>query len=453
MPDPSLDPASLTLYPLYERSLREMNMLDLDDLEVEALKMLQEHPNAAEIHGRRFQMIFVDEYQDTNRLQVEILKALTRAGTKSICAIGDPDQAIYGFRGALLENFFRFKKDFSGAEEIHLTRNYRSSQYILRGSAALLGKEKPLQCETAVGGPILVTECNTHREEAEMIVEQVERIMGGTSHFSFDSGRVASHEEDMSLSFSDISVLFRLNAQGDALEEALDRGGIPLVRSGNAPLVGRYPVDILWRFLQTLRYPENSYYQRIYAKCLSEHNVALPESMKTLETDNPSKILTYAEEMHGLEADSEEQVRAMERLRDLANQFRGDLGSFLDALSLERGIDHGRIAGDRLALMSIHAAKGLEWPVTFITGCEDQLLPCTLFGSRNLEEERRLLYVGMTRARTQLILSHVKNRVIHGRPLFMKPSPFLKTLPESIQSPLRRNRSGRKQFHKQLTLF
>jgi DNA helicase-2/ATP-dependent DNA helicase PcrA len=134
--------------------------------------------------------------------------------------------------------------------------------------------------------------------------------------------------------------------------------------------------------------------------------------------------------------------------------FEGDVGAFLDALSLERGIDHAALIGDRVALMSLHAAKGLEWPVVFITGCEDRLMPCALFGSKDDEEERRLFYVGMTRARSRLILSHVNRRNLNGRVLHMRPSQFLDTLPENLLSNL--DRGGwkpKRRPHQQLALF
>jgi superfamily I DNA/RNA helicase len=147
-------------------------------------------------------------------------------------------------------------------------------------------------------------------------------------------------------------------------------------------------------------------------------------------------------------------VEALRRLREIAERDKGDVASFLDALSLERGIDHVGLTGDRVALMSLHAAKGLEWPVVFITGCEEGLIPCSLFGERDESEEKRLLYVGMTRARLKLILSHATRRMINGRVRPMKPSPFLSLLPEELCAPLERAGWKRKaKAHKQLGLF
>lgn len=439
---PSEGPLDNQFFPIcqkYLRRLRELGMLDLEDLEVETLRLLRNHPDAHTEYCQGFKWIFVDEYQDTNRIQVELLKTLYGNAKGSICAIGDPDQAIYGFRGADVRNFHRFDEDFPVTEKITLTRNYRSTRFILNGSAALLGKANPLECETEGGGPISLAPCRTEPEEAEMIVEQVERAIGGTSFFSLDSGRVASHEGDSSLGFGDIGVLYRLNSQGDVLEKALDRAGIPLVRSGQTPLIAKYPVNILWRFFQTLRYRDNPYYKRQYNDLLSDCEVGKGQTMDSFDGDGSlPDLVDRAVEFHGFEVESDESIGALRRLRQLARGFDGNMDTFLDSLSLERGIDHAVLLGDRVALMTLHAAKGLEWPVVFIVGCEDRLMPCSLFGSYDEEEERRLFYVGMTRARSRLILSHVHRRVLNGRVLKMSASSFLDAIPQDLLRPLER---------------
>ncbi|MEE9612277.1 MAG: ATP-dependent helicase, partial [Desulfatiglandales bacterium] len=167
-------------------------------------------------------------------------------------------------------------------------------------------------------------------------------------------------------------------------------------------------------------------------------------------TDLIDQIVT----LHQFDCSSEEAEEALRRVKKIAENFDTDMGTFLDVLSLERGIDHVGLLGDRVALMSLHAAKGLEWPVVFITGCEDGLIPCSLFGDRDDSEEKRLLYVGMTRARLRLILSRAKRRMINGRLLQMEPSPFLSLIPEGLCKPLERAKWKRKgKTHKQLDLF
>jgi DNA helicase-2/ATP-dependent DNA helicase PcrA len=288
-----------------------------------------------------------------------------------------------------------------------------------------------------------------------MVVEQIERLMGGTSHFVIDSGRTGPGDGEPSLGFGDFAVLFRLNAQGSALEEAFKRAGIPYARSGETSLVARHPVNILWRFLQTRTCPENPYYAKAYAERLSASGLK-PETPReaTLLPGAPAEAIETAVRFHGIDCEEEGTKEALSGLRRFASAFGGDLRSFVDSLSLERGIDHTRLPGDRVALMSLHAAKGLEWPVVFITGCEDQLLPCTLFGDRDDEEERRLLYVGMTRARQRLILSWAKKRMLGGRSLQMGPSPFLSLIPDRVCHTLDRKRPRlRAKPGKQLSLF
>ncbi len=484
-----------SLFRSYQQRLKSLGMLDLDDLEVETLRLFKNHPEIPLSYSTRFRQIFVDEYQDTNPSQVEILKLLVyretnpaKATPDSLCkvylsAIGDPDQAIYGFRGADVCNFFRFFKDFPGARETVLSLNYRSTQKILDGAAALMQKKKPLKATTGKGSLISISTCRTDAEEAEMVMEQIEKLMGGTSYFALDSGRVASHEEGENLGFGELAVLFRLNSQGDAFEEAFSRAGIPYIRSGEKPLISQYPVDVLWRYLQTCRYPGNPYYLEAYHRLVSRldlppSTVAPPSSSRssnqpartsraredpppagfqaaTSESDGKHLLglIEGAVTSHGFRDLPEKIAEPLRRFMELARGAK-DLGSFLDALSLDRGIDHHNVFGDRVALMSIHAAKGLEWPVVFVTGCEEGLLPCTLFGDRDDEEEKRLFYVGMTRAKLRLCLSAALHRNIGGRPIGMKPSPFLSSIPRELFAPLDRvTFKRRKRTVEQLTLF
>jgi uncharacterized protein (TIGR00375 family) len=494
------------VFQAYQLKLKTLRMLDLHDLEVETLRLFQNHPEIAAELGNRFPKIFVDEYQDTNRAQVEILKSLVSPDLNppcavdrvedpeqsrrepcpvSICAIGDPDQAIYGFRGAEVENFHRFTDDFQGAKKVTLLVNYRSAQPILDAASALMQKKQKLKGVLGIGELVQISDCRTEGEEAEMIVEQIEKLIGGTSYFSLDSGRASSQDEHENLGFGDIAVLFRLNTQGDAFEEAFSRAGIPFVRSGEKPLIEGFPINVIWRFLQTVLHPENEYYREAYHQILKDSALTPHPSPGSGQNKLPSplpgedelhsssplagedrgegesgneptllELIDQAIAMHGFEELPEEEENRLRRLKDLAERVHGDLSSFLDALSLERGMDHAGLLGDRVAVMSLHAAKGLEWPVVFIAGCEDQLLPCTLFGDQNEAEEKRLLYVGMTRARSRLVLSHAARRTLNGRPLDMKPSPFTLLIPQNLRRPLERKPwKPKKKPPNQLQLF
>ena len=389
-------------------------MLDLDDLEVETLRLFNGHLDIRQKYALNFPHIFVDEYQDTNPVQVALLKELVYAGTNKmentgdspserppradICAIGDPNQAIYGFRGADIANFKGFADDFPSGTTVTLTRNYRSTQNILDLSAMLINEKRPLQGISGSGAPVQVAQCRTHLEEAEMIIEQIEKSIGGTTHFSLDSERVASHEDGENMGFGDMAVLFRLNSMGDALEEAFLRAGIPFVRSGEKPLIDQYPANIIWRLLQFINQPDNDYYRNCYLNLLTPEDDGESIISRIDRKKAPGDMIDQAALLHAFDLDSEEIKHVLRRVGKVAENFH-HLPSFLDALSLERGIDHRNLMGDRVSLMSLHAAKGLEWPVVFIIGCEDRLLPCTLFGDRDDEEERRLLYVGLTRAK------------------------------------------------------
>ena len=453
-PPAAEDAELLAPFEAYQRLLRDFGMLDLDDLEVETLRLFREHPETCRRLGERHPMIFVDEYQDTSPVQAALLKTMAEAGGCEVTAIGDPDQAVYGFRGADVENFYRFRDDFPGASQIRLLRNYRSARNILKGAAALLGCP-PLEGVNGRGGPLATAPCATHREEAEMVVEQIETLLGGTTHFSMDSGRVASGDASGEFGFGDIAVLFRLNAQGDALEEALSRAGIPFSRSGEKPLTASRRVQTLWRFLQAIRHPGNAFYREAYLNLLGEDRA---QGERILAAGMPpgriGDLVGRAAGVHGLAGDCMENPGPLKRLREAADGFDGNLESFVDMLSLDRGIDHTALEGDRVALMSFHASKGLEWPVVFLTGLEDGLVPLGIFGSGNEAEEKRLLYVALTRARVRVVLSLAARRNLQGRTLELPPSRFLRSLPAGLQTPLERTYRGPARGKgRQLSLF
>ena len=235
-----------------------------------------------------------------------------------------------------------------------------------------------------------------------MIVEQIEKLIGGTSYFSLDSGRVSSHENGENLGFGDIAVLYRLNVQGDAFEEAFSRAGIPFVRSGERPLISQYPVNILWRFLQTLCFPGHEYYLTAYRLCAEAHKVSSPlmgedqgerekALIRNLNERGISDLIDQALELHQIRDLPDESLRYLDRLKSISNNFRGDLPSFLDALSLDRGIDHSTLLGDRVAFMSFHAAKGLEWPVVLSRDARMGSFPAPFSGTETTKRRKTLL--------------------------------------------------------------
>ncbi len=449
------DEELLSIYEAYRNKLRAHQMLDLSDIEVEVYRLFRDFPDTAAKYSRQYQGIFVDEYQDTSPIQSAILKFVIKDDINSICAIGDPDQAIYKFRGADANNFSCFTKDFSGAEEIALSINYRSTENILRAASSVMKRERSLKGISGKGSPVLTTECATAAEEAEMVVEQTEKLLGGTSLFSLDSGRVASHEDGLELGFCDIAVLYRLNSQGDAFEEAFNRAGIPYIRSGESPLSSRFPANVILRFLQAMRYPGNTHFRNMHDALMQKYNLPAGLNFSAASEETGSEdLFDRILDAHGFDLSEKETKYVIDRLRSLADSHSENPAAFLDRLSLDRGIDHSALHGDRVNLMTVHAAKGLEWPVVFITGCEDGLFPLSIFGEYDEKEEKRLFYVGVTRAKQRLFLSRAKRRNINGRVIDMQQSPFLSMIPEDILAPVERSKwkPGRKK-QTQLHLF
>lgn len=334
----------------FNQKLWERALFDFDDLLLTSARLLREHGDvAAHIHSR-FPYIFVDEYQDINAIQQQFLKLLVGPDSV-ITAIGDPNQAIYGFRGSDVGYFASFSRDFPGATIRSLSDNYRSAQNLLSASGQVMaasGGGHPfvprLTAKIYAEGRLVIHEAPTDKAEAEYVVHQIEKLVGGTSMFSQDSGRVRKGEESQR-GFGEIAVLFRLNSQKALVMEALDRSGIP------------YHIQ----------------------------DVAGP--------DNPEDMLSQA------------------------FKFSSDDNK-----------------ADKVSLMTLHAAKGLEFPVVFIIGCEQNLLPLDMEGmTADGEEERRLFYVGMTRAKEGLYLVRARRRRLYGKTYETKPSEFLADIEEELK--------------------
>lgn len=446
----------MDVFQKYQITLRENNMLDLDDLEAETLRLFLNCPNVVEAYGKRFKWVFIDEYQDINSNQADIIRLLVNKGGSILFAIGDPDQSIYGFRGSQPSCFYSFERDFKPGRVIELKKNYRSTPSILKASSQVMEKERALDSMISQDSPILLCPCRSYREEAEMIVECIERLMGGSTYFAIDSGRAHPGDEMESIGFGDIGILFRINAQGDEIENALSRSGIPYVRAGSTPLFDIYPINIIWRFLQVLRYPENRFYKNEYIRLCKKHIKLEPaEAPVSMGNNKPtSELIEYAIRTHDLRFENELSMHALSKIKEIAIRNGNDLEGFLNTLSLERGMDSSFLMGDRVSLMSIHSSKGLEWSVVFLTGCEDGLIPCTLFGNKDIDEEKRLLYVGMTRAKERLIISYAGTRLLFNRKMSMRPSPFLSKMGKETLKILERNRwKPKKDPNKQLSLF
>jgi ATP-dependent DNA helicase UvrD/PcrA len=397
-PDLDAEPSEVAA-PLarYEAVMRKLDLVDLDDLLALPVMLLAGDTALAARYRERFGFVAVDEYQDVDELQYRLLRLLTGAGG-NLCVIGDPDQAIYGFRGADVGFFLRFTQDFPGAATVRLSRNYRSSPAIVAGalqaiapSTLVAGRE--LAAVAGQGWPARITvhQAASDLAEAEFVVQTIDRLLGGASFLSLDSGR-ADGDAEHGLSFADLAILYRTDAQSGPLAEALSRAGMPFQKRSHDRLLDRPAVRAIVRALRDQPPPPGD------------------------------RSLTTRLAVGG--ADPE----AVELLGPLAQRCGDDLERFLAELALGDEVDTWDPRADRVSLLTLHAAKGLEFPVVFLVGCEDGLLPLRWGGQLSAEaaaEERRLLFVGMTRARSHLVLSHARRRAWRGSVREATPSPFL----------------------------
>ena len=426
------DEGSGKAFEAYERAMEARNLCDFDDLVIRAADALESDPALRALYRQRHRWVSVDEYQDVDEQQVRLLKQIVPPNG-NVCAIGDPDQAIYGFRGADVRFFSEFQRDFPKTRVVRLARNYRSDRNIVVLSGQVIGRRGSARRadpagEAAENAPDLVTlhEAPTDKAEAEFIVQSLERTLGGHSFFSIDSGRSADTEGQAALSFSDFAVLYRTEAQVPALVEALRRSGMPFQHRSHRRLPDHPGVSAVLDVLRETRGP------------------------------GPVRELLEAACLGGGRDDAQRQ-EARELLRPAAVACGDDLQRFLSDLSLGTEVDTWDPRADRISLLTLHAAKGLEFPVVFIAGCENGLLPLT-WGRADrtvLDEERRLFYVGVTRARTKLYLCRAKKRPWRGKVRELPPSPYLADVEERLLERRRSRIPGKqgKNEDDQLNLF
>ncbi len=436
------------VYQAYQEELSALAALDFDDLIFVMVRRLQEDSDWRNICLKRWRCILVDEYQDINPAQYRLIRLLA-PGSPDLCAIGDPNQAIYGFRGADMAFFLRFQQDYPGAYVVSLDRSYRSTEAILKASGQVIARGNgvhyhPARPLTEGGAKVSITHFPNDRAEAAFIAHQVESLMEGVSLFSIDSARVQGDEEN-NYGFGDFAVLYRLNAQAALLEEALERVGIPYQRVGHDPLLERPDVR---KLIGGLRF--------------------LIEPSKIYQAENREDLNTFRDDVGKVAVDSLIQKAAVklginavtaELLARAAEPFGTSLQEFLNHIILMYEPDILDYRAEKVALMTLHASKGLEFPVVFITGCEEGLIPFYPQGKIDpleREEERRLFYVGLTRARERVFLTYAQNRFLYGERRKGTSSPFLADINEELLqrlSPSRRTRSSRRGSERQMSLF
>lgn len=463
-------------YQKYQSKLKENNALDFDDIIFQTVKLLQEHEDVRMFYQRKFRYVLVDEYQDTNHAQY-LLTSLLAGGYENICVVGDDDQSIYRFRGATIENILNFEKQYRGSKTIRLEQNYRSTQSILNAANAVIAhnlgrKGKRLWTANDAGAPITIYEASDEGAEANYVAGQI---------ISGSKGK----------DFKDYAILYRTNAQSNALEFAMKRNGIPYRVIGGMRFFDRAEVKDMLSYLCVinnrsddlrLRRIINNPPRGLGAKTLETaerlaqaegqglyHVVSDPYSYGPLEKsagkfmqftvmieelgqlldDGMSLAEFYEEVMRRtgyaamLEAKpTEENKTRLENIRELKSSINSyvqnadvpTLAGFLEEIALYTDIEQYNEGDDAVVMMTMHSAKGLEFPHVFLVGFEDGLFPGmrAIGDMEEMEEERRLCYVAITRAKQTLTISHAKQRMLYGRTNASLPSRFLREIPEDM---------------------
>ncbi len=465
------------VYRAYQDALEREGYMDFGDLLLKPLRRLEADPDLRRRWQDRYRWIGVDEYQDLNEVQYRLLRCITRPD-HDLTVIGDPNQAIYGFRGASARYFLRFREDYPGAREHRLVRNYRSAPGILRAAQAVLPSHPPLEATRPGTQGVDVWPTPTDRAEAETIVHAIEQMVGGTSYFSLDSGRVNEARTE-GLSFGDIAVLVRTRALLPPLQEALDRAGMPYRVVSDALWLQRPGVRALLALLQLVQDPGRADLwdallahwrvpSRVRERWAGYVRAGEPVlDLLAVAEDVPEPVRQRLQALFQVLAGRAEDipVEALGELRRLWQQPMPASGNadpsaapaaedwerlllsaeearrqgtpwrhWVMQLHLAREHDFIDPRSDHVHILTLHAAKGLEFPVVFLAACEDDILPYRLGREpADEEEERRLFYVGMTRARERLILTWARKRRLFGQLREQRPSPFLALLPEEVR--------------------
>ena len=461
-------------YEKYQTRLKDNNALDFDDIIYITVQLLQQHQDVREYYQRKFRYVLVDEYQDTNHMQY-LLTSLLAGGRENICVVGDDDQSIYRFRGATIENILNFEKQYKGARAIRLEQNYRSTQSILNAANAVIAhnlgrKGKQLWTANGQGDPITVFEASDEGAEA-----------------NFVAGKIIAGSQGKN--FKDYAILYRTNAQSNALEFSMKRNGIPyrviggtrffdraeikdmlsylcvinnrtddlrLKRIINNPPRGLGPktIEMASRLAEAERKPLYQVVSDPYSYGPLEKSAmkllqfsAMIEGMAQLLDEGMSlpdfyeELLIRSGYVDMLSAkDTEENKTRLENVRELKSSINTyventpepTLAGFLEEIALYTDIEQYNEGDDAVVMMTMHAAKGLEFPHVFLVGFEDGLFPGmrAIGDAEEMEEERRLCYVAITRAKESLAISYARQRMIYGRTSAAMASRFLKEIPE-----------------------
>ncbi len=474
--------ASLKVLSAYEQRLNELNLLDFDDLILKTLCLFQEAPSVRDRIIAQHGAVLVDEYQDINDGQYRLLKELC-GQDHNLWIIGDADQAIYAFRGAQVEYFLRFKDDFPGATTVYLEKNYRSTPVILRGAETIISYNTnrlpgKLLATCAGGRPICVYGAPRERAEARFVTEEIQKLVGGIR-------MEAAEEEDETFGFNEIAVLYRLHHLSRPFVDALQQAGIPFQVIGGPDSQDDSLVDRMLPFLKVISDPHDDHAVKALLSAVDKRfdlptvtglaqaaraegwslyaYVAKGDGAASLGPGRVKSLRATVSALHryelesakislpqllqaiyndlyvGLRQEGEASENALQEALALAEPHahgsaREQLMPFLETVALRKEGETYNTRVQAVTLMSIHGAKGLEFPVVFLVGLEEGLFPCEEFGGEPAdgEEERRLFYVGMTRAKRRLFLSYSRERYLYGEKRRNTPSSFIGEIPARL---------------------
>ncbi len=466
------------VYSMYQRRLTQADAMDFGDLLYNVVLLFKKFPDVLEYYQNRFHYIMVDEYQDTNFVQYEFIRLLSQKH-KNLCVVGDDDQSIYKFRGATIENILNFEKTFKNSTVIRLEQNYRSTQNILNAANAVIKnnssrKPKTLWTENKCGNKINVYTALNETDEADFITTTI-------------TDQVANGKK-----YSDFAVLYRMNAQSNSIEKVFIKSGIPYRIIGGHRFYERREIRDMMAYLSVINNPNDEIrlkriinqpkrsignktieklcnlssetgepilnlmrnadeYQDLLRSCSKLKTFAklIDELIEYLNSPSSSLhelyelILEKTNYVNYLLAEKDESETRIENIKELASNIlkfeeeygeNANLSTFLEEVALLTDIDNYDSESNAVTLMTMHSAKGLEFPVVFLPGFEDGIFPGiqTLYNEDEIEEERRLAYVGITRAKEELFITKAQTRMLFGSTSRYKPSRFLIEIPEEL---------------------
>ena len=431
-----INPDIVTIIKKYEAVLLENNCYDIDDLIFYTVRILNASPDILDYYRQLYKWILIDEYQDINLIQYQLVKTLMNSTDSNLFAIGDANQAIYGFRGADVKFIKQFVIDNPKATVYHLKQSYRCSDKIIKASDTVIKQiagSSSLIKGINEGIKINIVRAGTEKSEAEFVARTIEKMVGGLRFFSIDSGISDGNQAEGTFNLSDFAILCRINKQFDAVEKALNDHSIPFQSIGDIPFFKQEPIYSIINFLKYCYSSDNKIIKEKLLKKKVIQESDAPINRSKLEGLSVRKTLEYIINLY-FRNEKNKDVKLIKQLLCLSDDFGDDINSFIDYTSIGNNHDAFRDDIDNVSLMTIHASKGLEFKCVFIIGCEDGLLPYSLFEnqSSDIEEEKRLLYVGMTRAKTHLFLSYAEYRFLYGKTLNLNKSPFISKIEKDL---------------------